>query len=382
MGKMKNIVYWDFDTPRIEMIRKALGSTYSLSIYPSLEDLDRRLRLDPVSAVILGWKSAFGTIFFERFRDQGQQPSCPLVVLSDSEQGPCGLRIRRFHPLGPSRHHAIGEVMANLLGESASEKNGSAIFLGAGKAMRDVSAALRRYADVPCPVLILGETGTGKELAANALHSLSTRKSNPFVALNCAAIPESLVESELFGVERGAYTDAVARKGAFARAEGGTLFLDEIGAMASSVQPKLLRALEHATYWKLGADRPDKSNFRLVTATCEDILSPAGTGLLRVDLFYRIADLIIRIPPLRHRKEDITPLAEHFCHAASKGLCELSDSALSRLMEHDWPGNVRELRSVINRVCADVAYGKIKAEDIVFISFFAAQETRPKPKPF
>jgi DNA-binding NtrC family response regulator len=372
MKQMKNIMYWDFDAPRIEMIRNVLGSRYCVRIYPSVEELDRCLRLDPASAVILGWKSAFGTSFFDRFRCRGPEPSYPMVILSDSEQGPCGVHHRHFHPLPPSRHHSIAEVMAKLLGETEPEKDGSTIFNGTSKAMRDVSAALRRYADYSCPVLILGETGTGKELAANALHSLSTRKSSPFVALNCAAIPESLVESELFGVERGAYTDAIARKGAFARAEGGTLFLDEIGSMASSVQPKLLRALEHGTYLKLGADTPEKSNFRLVAATCEDILSPAGKGLVRSDLFFRIADLIIRIPPLRHRKEDIAPLAEHFCHVASQGLCELSDSALARLVEHDWPGNVRELRSVINRVCADVAYGKIEAEDLVFISFFAA----------
>lgn len=378
---MKNIVYWDYDVHRIERVRSCIGTAYSLHIAPSVEEMRRRILLQSPAAAILGWKGELGEGFMDRLLPRDLHADFPTVVLSDSERWPCGGRNRRLHPLPPARHHLVAEVLADILDEDAHAEKDPIIFIGESKEMKAVAAALRRYADSPCPVLILGETGTGKELAANALHRLSRRKDGPFVALNCAALPEGLVESELFGVERGAYTDAVPRKGALSRAEGGTLFLDEIGAMAMAAQPKLLRALEHGVYWKLGANAPDSSRFRLVSATCEEILAPSSGRLIRSDLLFRIADLIIHIPPLRRRKEDIVPLAEHFCHAAGKGLCELSDPAVSRLLDYPWPGNVRELRSVINRACADVSHGRIEAEDLVFISFFSGSGTRTAPQP-
>ena len=153
-------------------------------------------------------------------------------------------------------------------------------------------------------------------------------------------------------------------------AEGGTLFLDEIGSMVPAVQPKLLRALESGEYWRLGAERPERSSFRLVCATCENLVSLCERRLFRADLLYRVSDLVVSIPPLRERIEDVRTLSEHFCAKSGKGQCSLSEGAMERLEDYYWPGNVRELKSVINRACANVQSGTIGAGDIVFITVF------------
>ena len=202
--------------------------------------------------------------------------------------------------------------------------------------------------------MIQGETGTGKELVARSLHYGGPRKAYPFVALNCAAIPETLIESELFGHERGAYTGATSRRlGQFERAHGGTIFLDEIGDMPAALQAKLLRVLQDKTIQRVGGTVNVPVDVRVIAATNRDLESAIETGTFRADLFYRLAAFPVRLPPLRERREDIPMMAELFleqcAESANKSIRGIDPAALRVLLAHDWPGNVRELKNAIER---------------------------------
>jgi DNA-binding NtrC family response regulator/cytochrome c-type biogenesis protein CcmH/NrfG len=229
--------------------------------------------------------------------------------------------------------------------------------LGASQAMRDVNDLVARAAASQANVLLLGPNGTGKELAARAIHRLSARATGPFVAVNCAALPETLLESELFGYEKGAFTGAVAaRRGRFELASGGTLFLDEIGDLQPSLQVKLLRAVQEKAFERVGGNETLRSDFRLIAATNRDLRRDVLEGRFREDLFYRLFVFPIQLPPLRERPEDVPLLAEHFLRQAAaragKKFQRLSAAARSRLLAHPWPGNVRELENCIERAVA------------------------------
>ncbi len=218
--------------------------------------------------------------------------------------------------------------------------------------MRNIFRILPEIAGSPSNVLILGESGTGKELVARALHSSSPRGDGPFVAVNCGALPETLLESELFGYKAGAFTDARQdRAGRFAAAEGGTLFLDEIGDIPSALQVKLLRVLQEKVYEPLGSSKPVKADVRIIAATNRDLQTLVREGLFREDLFYRLNVVRIQLPPLRERKEDIPMLAEHFTRQFSaeqgKDIVGVADSTMAILMRYDFPGNIRELENLI-----------------------------------
>jgi len=232
-------------------------------------------------------------------------------------------------------------------------------------AMRSVFAVLPRVAESGSTVLVTGESGTGKELVARAIHSLSPRKERPFVAVNCAALPETLLESELFGHVAGAFTDARRdRKGRVALAEGGTLFLDEIGDVPPGVQVKLLRVLQEREYEPVGSSSPVKADVRIVCATNRDLERLVAEGRFRQDLYYRVNVVRVDLPPLRERREDIPLLVEHFLArlASIRGIPkpEVSSEAMGRLMSHDWPGNVRELQNAIEHATALAGSGRIE----------------------
>lgn len=219
-------------------------------------------------------------------------------------------------------------------------------------AMQRLFAILPEVSQSESTVLIQGESGTGKELFSRAIHTMSPRSKGPFVAVNCGALPDTLLESELFGHEAGAFTDAKkSRAGRFARAEGGTLFLDEIGDISPAMQVRLLRVLEERSYEPLGASRTVKANVRIVTATNKDLAELVETGLFRKDLYYRINVVKLELPRLAERKEDIPLLAEHFIERLNKlrgrEILGLSQEVLAIFMRHDWPGNIRELENVI-----------------------------------
>jgi two-component system, NtrC family, nitrogen regulation response regulator NtrX len=218
-------------------------------------------------------------------------------------------------------------------------------------------------------VLIHGENGSGKELVARAIHALSARAEQPFVEVNCAAIPEELIESELFGHERGAFTNAVARRrGKFETANGGTLFLDEIGDMSLKTQAKVLRALEEQAFERVGGRETLKVDVRVIAASNRDVVSLIAQGAFREDLFYRLNVIPIEVPPLRARKEDVPALVEHFvrvfCAENGKRLKVVAPAALTYFMTYDWPGNVRELRNMVERLVIMVPGDTIGADEL------------------
>lgn len=218
--------------------------------------------------------------------------------------------------------------------------------------MREIFKILPDIAASDCTVLITGPTGTGKELLARAIHNLSPRREKPFIAVNCAALPDTLLESELFGYEAGAFTDARKKKpGRFTRAQGGTLFLDEIGDVSPAVQVKLLRVLQEKEFEPLGATSPVQADVRLLAATNKNLHRAIEEGSFRADLYYRLNVINLNLPSLVERREDIPLLVEHFIDhnnaLSEKKISGISDSALARLMNHDFPGNIRELANII-----------------------------------
>jgi DNA-binding NtrC family response regulator len=220
-------------------------------------------------------------------------------------------------------------------------------------AMREVFAVLELAARSEVTVLLEGETGVGKELAARALHAESDRRRGPFVAIDCSALPENLIESELFGHVKGAFTGATStRKGAFARAAGGTLFLDELGTVPLAVQARLLRAIEERKVRPVGADDELAVDARIVGGSREGLAARAAEGVFRPDLYYRLSVLRVEIPPLRKRREDIAPIAAEILRLRGFEDVSVDGASLERLFSHDWPGNVRELRNAIDRAIA------------------------------
>jgi two-component system, NtrC family, response regulator HydG len=245
--------------------------------------------------------------------------------------------------------------------------------LGRSKAMQAVFEQIRVVADTDAPVLLLGDSGSGKELVARAIHWHSGRREGSFVAVNCAAIPETLLESELFGHEKGAFTGADRkRRGLFVEAQGGTLLLDEIAEMPQSLQVKLLRALQDRVIRPVGGNEEVKVDLRLISATNRDLPNFVRQGKFREDLYYRLAVIPIRIPSLRERPEDIPLLAEHFLKRASAGMGKelegFDEEAVKWLHEHNWPGNVRELENVVERA-ATLAKGNVITRDDLRIEF-------------
>ncbi len=241
-----------------------------------------------------------------------------------------------------------------LLREEYSARYGFPRIVAEHRTMKDLSQQVQRVAATDSTVLLLGESGTGKELFARAIHHLSPRRNHPFVALNCAAIPEGLVENELFGHERGAYTGAGARKiGKIELAHRGTIFLDEIGDLPPATQSKLLRVLEERRFDRVGGTQPVEVDVRILTATNKDLRAAAVEKTFREDLYFRISAVPITIPPLRERGEDVLLLAEHFVERYRrefrKPALKFSDDARTRLATYSWPGNVRELQNTIER---------------------------------
>jgi DNA-binding NtrC family response regulator len=230
------------------------------------------------------------------------------------------------------------------------------VLISNSPAMRRARALVERIADTDVPVLLLGESGTGKEVIAREIHARSNRRNRPFIKVNCAALPGELLESELFGHERGAFTGATAEKpGKFELADQGTIFLDEIGEMAIRLQAKLLQVLQDEEFFRVGGKKSVRVDSRVVVATNRDLEREIELGNFREDLYYRLNVVAIRLPPLRERKEDVVPLTDHFLKKYGRhyihGVSELPSEVLQAFCEHDWPGNVRELENMVRRLC-------------------------------
>jgi len=251
--------------------------------------------------------------------------------------------------------------------------------VGRSKAIQDVVRTAKLVAQSRSTVLLTGETGTGKELVARAIHDWSAQREMPLVKVNCAALPETLIESELFGHVRGAFTGAIAnKKGRFALADGGSLFLDEVGTVSLTAQAKLLRVLQEREFEPVGSERTVKVDVRVIAATNRDLRHMAGDGQFLEDLYYRLNVIPIAVPPLRDRRDDIPPLVEHFIarHAARAGkhIDGISADAMTQLSQAPWPGNVRELENAIERAVVLAPSPMIQARDITFAAGLATAQ--------
>jgi len=252
-------------------------------------------------------------------------------------------------------HSSLNREVARLrTQEGKMQTSAAGRLIGSSGPMLDVFIMIGKVAETDSTVLICGESGTGKELVAEAIHNYSQRKDKPFVVVNCAALPENLLETELFGYERGAFTGATARKvGRFEMAEGGTIFLDEIGELSPNLQSKLLRVLQERTFERVGGTEKIRGNFRILAATNRDLDASVREKVFREDLYYRLNVVQIHIPPLRERRADIVPLAEHFLrlYSSKNGLPTVgfTDEAILTLQNYSYPGNVRELENMVER---------------------------------
>ncbi len=356
------------DEPSVGRILQALlrqagvESEYVSSGPAALEALARRPHDALVTDLYMGEMD--GMALLQRVR--AQWPDLPVVMMSG--QGTVALAVEAMK-LGASdfvlkpcdRDEVLFAVQKALAaGRAAAERPPAApaapgSFVGTSDAMREVHALLARAAQGTATVLIRGESGTGKELAARAIHEGSPRRAGPFVALHCAALPDNLLESELFGYERGAFTGAnVSKPGRVELAHGGTLFLDEVGDVTPATQVKLLRVLQEKTVERLGGTRPQKIDVRFVAATHRNLEELVAQGTFREDLFYRLNVVPVWMPPLRTRPADVAPLAAHFCaaHGAANGRphAALAPDAVAALQAHPWPGNVRQLQNFIERL--------------------------------
>jgi len=240
--------------------------------------------------------------------------------------------------------------------------------IGSSAAMQEVYKRIAKIAQLDSAVLILGQTGTGKELIARAIHEHGARREGPFIPVNCGALPENLVESELFGHVRGAFTGAESdRAGRFEAADGGTLFLDEVGELPPAVQVKLLRVLDSQVIERVGSVKPIALDVRILAATNRNLTDDVRTGHFRADLYYRLAVMQVELPPLSDRPEDIVPLAEHFLSALARtqeAPAVLDPSAAKALQKHTWPGNVRELKNAVEHATAVAPGQRISPEDL------------------
>ena len=300
----------------------------------------------------------------------------PLRDAHDEVIGAVGLMLlddaKSLAPL-VSRYHQLNRELADTrskLAEARRAKYTLGSLVGGSATCLDLKAQARRAARTRAPVLVQGETGTGKELMAQAIHNASLRADKPFVAVNIAAVPETLLEAEFFGVVPGAYTgaDRKGREGKFKLADGGTLFLDEIGDMSAPLQAKLLRVLQEGEYEALGSDRLLSTDVRIVAATSRDLQQEVTQGRFRADLFYRLNVVMLTMPPLRERLDDLPLLCEHLLESLCRKLGllprELAPQALERLTQHAWPGNIRELQNVLERALMMSDADTVSARDI------------------
>jgi two-component system response regulator GlrR len=373
---------------------------YSVSTETSCRGAFELLSREIFDAVILDLRLDDGDGLDLLDRIQEHDPELPVVMLTAHgsietavaamQRGAYGFLTKPFHDheLLQKLAHALegAHLRRELAGfrRMVGDASSDARLLGSSPAIAEVRARLARLAPTDATVLITGESGTGKELAARSLHALSPRRARAMVAVNCAAMPAELLESELFGHVKGAFTGAHrAKEGLFAVAEGGTIFLDEIGDAPLAVQAKLLRVLQERRFMALGATTETVSDARVVAATHRDLQAEVATGRFREDLFYRLHVVPLRMPALRERPEDIPLLAEVFLRRAAVqhglGRCQLHPDAARMLTRHSWPGNVRELANVIQGAALLARDGRIGRDELTAVLPLPRESDPPRP---
>jgi DNA-binding NtrC family response regulator len=275
------------------------------------------------------------------------------------------------------RRDLMSENLA--LKEKISEASSARRIVGESPSIKAIREVILKVGPSDAPVLIQGESGTGKELIAAELHMSSARSKKPFIVINCAAVPETLIESELFGYEKGAFTGAATRKpGMFSLADTGSLFLDEIGDLTLNLQAKLLRAIENGEFLPLGGSKSVKVDVRIIAATNRNLEELTEEGRFREDLFYRLNVFPIRIPPLRERVEDVVPIAESFLRSWNISSMALTSELIEKLTSYDWPGNVRELRNILERAVILAGQDSIRPEHITIVESTASRSPEEK----
>ncbi len=351
-----------------------LDSSPDILKVPNSAQADEQLRRTLLCVPMVSKEKTIGVIYLESSSSATALTEDDFQLLTAvAGLGVIGIEnARQFERLGSENQRLLAEVSLthDMVGRSAR--------------MRDVYQFIERVAPSDSTVLICGESGTGKELAACAIHKNSPRNHQPFVALNCAALTETLLESELFGHERGAFTSAVSQKKGFLEvAEGGTIFLDEIGELSPILQAKLLRVLQEREFVRVGGTRPIKINVRFLAATNKDLQKAVHDGTFRADLFHRLNVISITLPGLREHSEDIPALARHFsalhaknCNRSIKGI---SEEALACLAQYDWPGNIRELENAMERAVVIGSSDTILAEDLPEIVLESAKGAGSAP---
>jgi len=351
-----------------------LASDYELHLLHTWDELLSLIKRDIPDAILLdideiGERSEDGISAMAELRSKG--PDLLLVALTRSNSRSTRHKaieaVVDEYFVAPIDFEEVRVVLARALEkrsaeidyraeqEKKAERQSFRDLIGASEAMRNVYEAITRVADSHSTVLILGESGVGKELVARAIVAGGKRAEQPFISINCAALPENLIETELFGHERGAFTDAkTARAGHIELAHNGTLFLDEIGTLGLALQSKLLRVLQDRAVTRIGGDKARKIDFRLLAATNDDLEQLVETGRFREDLYYRINVIPIMVPPLRQRKSDLPLLVDHFlrvyCRENDKPLMQVENEVLAVMEDYNWPGNVRELENVVQRL--------------------------------
>ncbi len=366
-------------------LRAALEDQFEVSLAGDIQGALAALEVEPADVVLadlrLGGEN--GMDLLERLMGSTKPPICVMMTAYGSVDTAVEAMRRGAYdfvtkPVNIDRlemliRRALREQETRkeniLLREKASRPTGLDKMLGRSAVMEQVFETIHQVAPSRATVLIQGETGTGKELAARAIHALSPRADKKFVAVHCKAFSQQLLESELFGHEKGAFTGAFERRmGRFEQASGGTLFLDEIGEIDENTQVKILRVLGERTFERVGGNQTLEADVRLLAATNRDLASLVTEGKFRDDLFFRINVIQITMPPLRDRKEDIPLLANTFLAESreenGKGLMEISQEAMTRLIEYDWPGNVRELRAAIEHAVVMASSPRISIRDL------------------
>ena len=359
---MKPVWIIDDDRSIRWVFEKALArEDISFKVFGSAQEALQALEASTPQVVVsdIRMPGGSGLDLLQKMKDK--HPSLPVIIMtaySDLESAVAAFQGGAFEylPKPFDVDHAI-DLIRRAMEESLRQDDGAEVtqespeILGQGASMQEVFRAIGRLTQSHATVLINGESGTGKELVARALHRHSPRASKPFIAINTAAIPKDLLESELFGHERGAFTGAQAmRRGRFEQAETGTLFLDEIGDMPPDLQTRLLRVLSDGQFYRVGGHQPIKANVRIIAATHQDLEQRVKSGLFREDLFHRLNVIRLRLPPLRERRDDIPLLARHFLQKSARELGvepkKLSDAAMRYLSSLELPGNVRQLENL------------------------------------